>query len=79
MVTRTVYDVSPDGRRWTFSEEGSVRSRHSTKDQAVNAALKAARQNAPSQLRIHRLDGSIESDRKYEQEVYPPVSARSAG
>ncbi|HEX4822965.1 MAG TPA: DUF2188 domain-containing protein [Candidatus Polarisedimenticolaceae bacterium] len=70
---RVVYDVASDGRRWKITAEGgAVRSLHSTKDQAVNTALKVAKQNAPSQLRIHKLDGSIESERRYEEDRFPP-------
>ena len=71
--SRAVFDVSPDGRRWKFTEEGGgVRSVHSTKDQAVNAAMKLAKRSAPSQLRIHKSDGSIEAERTYEMDPFPP-------
>ena len=70
---RVVYDVAPDGKRWKFTEEGGgVHSHHSTKDQAVNAAMKIAKRNAPSQLRIHKSDGSIEAERTYEMDPFPP-------
>jgi hypothetical protein len=70
---RVVYDVLPDGRRWKFSEHGGgVQSLHSTKDQAVNTAVKVAKRNAPSQLRIHKSDGSIETERTYELDPFPP-------
>ena len=70
---RVVYDVLPDGRRWKLSEQGNgVRSLHSTKDQAINTAMRVARRNAPSQLRIHKLDGTVESERRYEEEPFPP-------
>ncbi len=61
--------VVPDGEDgWKIQDEGSATavSSFSTKREAVRAARAAATAAAPSQLVIHRADGSISREHRYE-------------
>jgi hypothetical protein len=53
--------VQPDGEQWIIIAEGADDpiDRFGTKEEAVDAARDAAADAAPSELVIHRLDGSV--------------------
>lgn len=72
MATRKRYDVVPSGTNWAVKHEGAVLSTHILKVTAIDAGVKVARNNAPSQLVIHRADGTIEDERTYEKDPFPP-------
>lgn len=73
MAARKVYDVSPDGNGWKVQQRnGNYRSNHSTKAAAISTGTTVARANAPSQLVIRRADGTIEDERTYSNDPYPP-------
>lgn len=57
--------ASPDSLTWLVEHEGGVLSRHVRKRDAVREAAARARARAPSELVIHRLDGTTESERGY--------------
>lgn len=65
-----VYHVAPTDDGWEVKLENAVRatSKHGTKRDAVNAARALATSKAPSQLVIHRVDGSIQDTHTYELE-----------
>lgn len=69
MAQRNVWDVIYDtaSRQWHVMREGGKRasSRHDRKDDAVAAATAYAQNNKPSQVRIHKTDGMIQSERTY--------------
>ena len=75
MTSRTVYEVAPRGAEWTVSKRGVDRPIHveSTKAVAVDKAAEIARGNEPSQLLIKRADGTIEDERTYGDDPYPPA------
>ena len=71
-MDRKVYHVVPSGARWQVKHEGEVLSYHATKDMAVEAGRKVAKANAPSQLVVHKLDGTFDYEYTYELDPYPP-------
>jgi hypothetical protein len=60
--------VRHDGARWALGTNGSNGSTKTfdTKRQAVTAARQEAAAAAPSELVIHRVDGSVEQSHSYE-------------
>lgn len=66
---RTVYHVVPnaDGQRWVVSRENteSFREEYDTKEQAVEAAKSRARQEEPSQVKVHGSDGNMQYESTY--------------
>lgn len=73
-MPRTVYRVLPDGNEWIVRRDGADRadSRHPTKEPAVNRARALCLNNMPSQLVVHRRDGTIEYEYTYGNDPYPP-------
>lgn len=72
-MARKVYRVVPDRDNWNVTHEAAVLSRHYLKSEAIEAGKKVARANMPSQLVIHRADGTFETEYTYGQDPYPPV------
>lgn len=72
MATRRIYRVQYISQRWCVRHEGSTLSTHVTKGTAVSAGQKVAKANTPSQLVVHRMDGTIEYEYTYENDPYPP-------
>ena len=50
----------------------STLSTHVTKETAVAAGQKVAKANQPSQLVVHKMDGTIEHEYTYGNDPYPP-------
>lgn len=71
-MARKRYDVSPNGSMWKVTHSGATLSNHLTKSAAVDAGVTVARANMPSQLIIHRADGTIEDERTYGDDPFPP-------
>jgi len=71
-MARKRYDVVPSNGQWNVTSGGGVLSRHVNKQPAIDAGVSAARANQPSQLVIHRVDGTIEDERTYGDDPYPP-------
>jgi len=71
---RTVYHVASHPEGWQVKREGAERasSVHHTKAEAVQTARERAENNKPSQVVIHRRDGTIEREWTYGQDPYPP-------
>jgi hypothetical protein len=73
---RTVYHVTSEqgSRRWRVEAENAQRasSTHGTKPEAVQAARRYAESNRPAQVIIHKRDGTIQSERTYEDDPHPP-------
>ena len=71
---RTVYHVVPDaaGEQWVVSRENdnSFRQEYRTKDEAEQAAKERARDEEPSQVKVHRADGNMDYESTYGQD--PP-------
>lgn len=75
MPSRAVYEVAPRGSEWTVKKRGLERPLHveTTKAVAVEKGVEVARKHAPSQLLIKRADGTIEDERTYGNDPYPPA------
>ncbi len=75
MTSRTVYEVAPRGGEWTVKKRGVERPLHveTTKALAVAKAAELTRGDVPSQLLIKRADGTIEDERTYGNDPYPPA------
>lgn len=71
-MARKRYDVVHKNGLWCVTHSGETLSRHFTKSFAVDAGIQVARANVPSQLLIHREDGTIEDERTYGNDPYPP-------
>jgi hypothetical protein len=72
LATRKVYRVLPAGASWQVKHEGIVLSTHITKQQAIESGRAVAKANAPSQLVVHRADGTIEYEWTYGDDPHPP-------
>jgi hypothetical protein len=65
-IDSDVFHVQPDGPMWAVRvQEGSALSQHDTKRAAVQEGRRTAVANQPSDLVIHRGDGTIENAASY--------------
>jgi hypothetical protein len=71
-MARKVYRVLPDGDNWVVKKDGVVLSNHYKKDPAIDSARSLALSNQPSQVVVHRSDGTIEKEWTYGDDPYPP-------
>ena len=71
-MARKVYRVTPNGTRWVLKHEGVVLYSHDNKDPVVSQGQTTAKANQPSQLVVHRADGTIEYEYTYGDDPYPP-------
>lgn len=64
---RKVYHVVPFEDGWKVEAENAARatSLHSTKDEALAAARDLAKNQEPSQVVVHRMDGTIQTSYTY--------------
>jgi hypothetical protein len=71
MSTRKVYHVAPSRNRWEIKAEGAQRATrvHDTKEKAVAAARELAKKQTPSQLIVHKLDGSVQRQFTFEEQT----------
>lgn len=76
MAKRKVYHVThdKDDSMWKVKAQGGERasSVHATKDEAVDAGRTLAKNNMPSQLIVHLMNGQIETEYTYGDD---PVSS----
>jgi len=71
-MARKRYDVVPYNTNWAVKYGGVVQSSHALKSTAIDSGVRLARANEPSQLIIHRADGTIEDERTYGNDPFPP-------
>ena len=72
---RTVFHVATRDGKWVVTREGYPDGEFDsfeTKDEAVERARGEAKQQMPSQVKIHRMDGTIENESTYGDDPYPP-------
>ena len=66
---RTVYHVVPnaEGSSWVVSKENNdtFREEYQTKAEAEQAAMSRARNEEPSQVKVHKRDGNMEYESTY--------------
>lgn len=73
MKSRNIIRVLPNNGDWKVTYNGSFYSSHILKSAAVDKGTLLAKSNLPSQLIIHRADGTIETEYTYGSDPYPPV------
>ena len=71
-MARRQVRVVPGSRGWEIKEGGRVLARAGTKANAVRRGRAIAQAMQPSQLIIHRKDGTFESEYTYGGDPYPP-------
>ncbi|MEK6225576.1 MAG: DUF2188 domain-containing protein [Chloroflexota bacterium] len=73
---RQTYDVQPAKSRsgWDVVKEGTGQtvSHHRTKPPAIDNAVAKAKQQPLGEVRIKREDGTIQDERTYRKDPYPP-------
>lgn len=72
-MARKVYHVVPNGTNWQVKHNGYALSNHTLKSAAIESGRQVAIANQPSQLVIHRADGTIETEYTYGNDPYPPI------
>jgi hypothetical protein len=66
--TRTVYHVIPsvNAEQWLVSQENvNFRQEFRTKEDAVSFAKERAREQEPSQVKVHKSDGNLDYESTY--------------
>ena len=73
-MARTVWEVQPSGTEWVVKRRGASQAtrRFRLKSDAVSFGVSLARANEPSQLIIKRGNGTIEDERTYGNDPFPP-------
>lgn len=71
-MSRNVVRVLPDEGNWKVTFNGKYYSSHVLKQTAIDKGRGLAKANTPSQLIIHKADGTIETEYTYERDPYPP-------
>ena len=74
---RTVFHVSARDGKWVVTRERRPDGEYDsfeTRDEAVARARGEARQQLPSQVKVHRADGSLDSEFTYGADTSPPIT-----
>lgn len=68
---KTVFHVAPHEDGWKVEAEGAKAptSLHATKEEALTAARETAKKAEPSQVVVHRMDGTIQTQFGYGDEL----------
>lgn len=72
MAARKTFWVRYVAGNWAVRHEQQTISTHVLKSVAIEAGVKVAKANAPSSLKICRMDGTIEDERTYGNDPFPP-------
>lgn len=74
MSKRKIYHIVPDETGWKIKQQNSSRAlrKFNTKDEAVNFARNLAKQNEPSQIKIHKKNGKFQEERTFDKDPFPP-------
>ncbi|WP_425449148.1 DUF2188 domain-containing protein [Dethiothermospora halolimnae] len=74
MSKRNKYWVVWNQIVWQVKKEGSIKAikNFEVKKDAVDYGVQVARNNQPSQLTIKKKDGTIEEERTYGSDPFPP-------
>lgn len=76
-MLRNVYNVvyNSSDEVWQVKKEKSIKAikNFDTKTEAIDYAVQLAKNNEPSQIKIHKKDGTFESERTYGDDPYPPI------
>lgn len=72
-MQRTRYDVVPRGDDWVVETDGKATPPLPSKEMALDAAIRRAKDDAPAQVVVHREDGTIEDERTFGNDPNPPA------
>lgn len=76
MTERTVFHVTPNGKRWQVKQvngaDADDPTLFATKTEAVEEGRRRARGTQPSQLVIHDEQGRIRDEHTYQDDPFPP-------
>lgn len=72
IMSRKIFRIVPNGSMWSIKYNGDVQSSHQLKSLAIESGRRLAIANQPSQLVIHKSDGTIETEYTYGNDPYPP-------
>lgn len=74
MSKRKIIHVAPGGNEWKVKEQGKDRSMKNfeRKEDAVDFGREKAKNAGWAQLKIHRKDGTIQTEHTYKKDPYPP-------
>lgn len=74
MADRTIYDLSPDGDEWVLVKRGGkgVTRRFTTKAEGLATSPGIVRNQGLSQLVVRKQDGTIQEERTYGDDPFPP-------
>ena len=72
---RVAIHVIPADGQWEVKFETNDRSisRYETKPEAIDVAVEMAKRNKPSQVKIHKRDGTFQEERTYGDDPFPPA------
>jgi hypothetical protein len=76
-MARVVYRVLPEAGDWKVTREAVVQSRFSLKHEAVSSGQSRAKSEwetyrQPTQLVVHKSDGTFEYEYTYGDDPFPP-------
>lgn len=72
---RTVFHVTTKDGKWIVTRERHPEGEFDsfeTKNEAIARARSEAQKQKPSQVKVHRADGTIETEFTYADDPYPP-------
>ncbi len=71
ILDRKVYQVTPQDDAWMVTLDGKKKplAQYETKSAALEAARELAKANEPSQLIIHRADGTVQTSHTYDPDA----------
>ena len=70
-MQKTRYDVVPKGDEWVVETGGKATPPLPSKELAVEAATRRAKEDAPAQVVVHRQDGTIQEERTFGDDPHP--------
>ncbi|WP_342644893.1 DUF2188 domain-containing protein [Mucilaginibacter sp. CSA2-8R] len=74
MAKRVTYHVTKTEDGWQAKKEGGERASvtGNTKQEVVERAIEIAKNKEVSSVRIHKSDGTIQEERSYGSDPFPP-------
>lgn len=73
-MARNIYDVTTRPQEWQVKKRGNSlpSAVEATKDAAVKRGQEIAKANQPSQLVVHKADGTFDYEYTYGDDPFPP-------
>jgi hypothetical protein len=70
-MERTRYDVVPKEGEWVVESGGKATPPLPSKEMAVEAATRRAKEDLPAEVVVHLEDGTVEEERKFGDDLDP--------